>query len=240
MSQLELAARADMSTRHLSCVETGRASPGRDVVLRLAERLEVPLRERNAMLVAAGYAPMYQQRRLDDPAMAAARQAIDAVLKGHEPYPALAVDRHWRMVSANAMVPKLLEGVSPALLAGPVNVLHLSLHPEGLAPRIANLAQWRHHLLDRLQQQIAVSGDEVLVALHEALLDYPVPAGGHPDTDMAGLVVPLQLLTNKGVMGFISTTTLFGTPVDVTLQEMAIESFFPADARTAAWLRRQA
>lgn len=238
MSQLELAAQAELSTRHLSYVETGRASPGRDVVLRLAERLEVPLRERNALLVAAGYAPMYHQRRLDDPSMAAARRAIEIVLKAHEPYPALAIDRHWTMVTGNAMVPLFLAGVAPSLLEGDVNVLRLSLHPQGLAPRIANLSQWRHHLLERLQQQIAITGDQVLVDLHQELSSYPVPAATTPASagagpDLAGLVVPVQFNTEAGVLSFISTTTVFGTPVDVTLQELAIESFLPADARTA-------
>jgi len=239
MSQLELASQAELSTRHLSYVETGRASPGRDVVLRLAERLEVPLRERNALLVAAGYAPMYHQRRLDDPSMAAARRAIDIVLKAHEPYPALAIDRHWNMVTANAMVPLFLAGVDPGLLAGEVNVLRLSLHPQGLAPRIANLAEWRHHLLERVQQQVAITGDEVLVALHQELSAYPVSTHStsmpqaHLGPDLAGLVVPVQFHTEAGLLSFISTTTVFGTPVDVTLQELAVESFLPADARTA-------
>lgn len=246
MSQLELAAQAELSTRHLSCVETGRSSPGRDVVLRLAERLEVPLRERNALLVAAGYAPMYHQRKLDDPSMAAARRAIEIVLKAHEPYPALAIDRHWNMVMANAMVPLFLAGVAPSLLEGPVNVLRLSLHPQGLAPRIANLGQWRHHLLERVQQQIAITGDQALIDLHQELAAYPVPASEAPQAavsvgqDLAGLVIPVQFATEFGVLSFISTTTVFGTPVDVTLQELAVESFLPADARTAEMLASMA
>ncbi|VWX56323.1 Transcriptional regulator, contains XRE-family HTH domain [Burkholderiales bacterium 8X] len=242
LSQLELANEAQVSTRHLSYVETGRAEPSREMVLRLAERLEVPLRERNALLVAAGYAPMYRQRSLDDPGMAAARQAVDLVLKGHEPFPALAVDRHWNLVAYNALVPLLMEGAAPELLAGPVNVLRLSLHPEGLATRIANLAQWRAHLLERLQQQVAATGDAVLRTLHDELAAYPAPQVGHdapsPGTAVSGLVVPFQLVSPNGVLSFISTTTVFGTPVDVTLQELAIESFFPADEATAAALRR--
>ncbi|MES2530429.1 MAG: helix-turn-helix transcriptional regulator [Pseudomonadota bacterium] len=243
LSQLDLAQEAEVSTRHLSYVETGRAAPSREMVLRLAERLEVPLRERNALLVAAGYAPMYRQRALDDPALAAARQAVELVLKGHSPYPALAVDRHWNLVAANAVVPLLLEGASPALLQAPVNVLRLSLHPDGLAPRIANLAQWRAHLLERLQQQIAATGDATLQSLHDELAAYPAPAIGVDPAaqssiggELAGVVVPFQLATPHGVLSFISTTTIFGTPVDVTLQELAVESFFPADARTAATL----
>src|SRR6478735_1390175 len=159
LSQLDLAHEAQVSTRHLSYVETGRAEPSREMVLRLAERLEVPLRERNALLVAAGYAPMYRQRSLDDPAMAAARRAVDLVLKGHEPFPALAVDRHWNLVAHNALVPLLMEGASPELLKPPINVLRLSLHPDGVAPRIANLAQWRAHLLEQVRRRTAQTGD---------------------------------------------------------------------------------
>jgi len=240
LSQLDLAQEAEVSTRHLSYVETGRAAPSREMVLRLAERLEVPLRERNALLVAAGFAPMYRQRSLDDPAMAAARRAVDLVLKGHEPFPALAVDRHWNLVAHNALVPMLMAGAAPELVKPPINVLRLSLHPDGLASRIANLAQWRAHLLERLQQQIAATGDAVLQALHDELEAYPMPQVSHDtpavETDLSGVVVPFQLATPSGVLSFISTTTIFGTPVDVTLQELAVESFFPADAQTAAAL----
>jgi transcriptional regulator with XRE-family HTH domain len=240
LSQLDLAQEAEVSTRHLSYVETGRAAPSREMVLRLAERLEVPLRERNALLVAAGFAPMYRQRSLDDPAMAAARRAVDLVLKGHEPFPALAVDRHWNLVAHNAMVPLLMEGVAPELLQPPINVLRLSLHPDGVAPRIANLAQWRTHLLERLQQQIAATGDTVLQALHDELEAYPPPAVSHDapviDTALSAVAVPFQVVMPSGVLSFISTITIFGTPVDVTLQELAVESFFPADEQTAAAL----
>lgn len=240
LSQLDLAQEAEVSTRHLSYVETGRAAPSREMVLRLAERLDVPLRERNALLVAAGFAPMYRQRSLDDPAMASARRAVDLVLKGHEPFPALAVDRHWNLVAHNALVPMLMAGAAPELVKAPINVLRLSLHPDGLASRIANLAQWRAHLLERLQQQIAATGDTVLQALHDELEAYPSPQVSHDtpatDTELSGVVVPFQLATPNGVLSFISTTTIFGTPVDVTLQELAVESFFPADAQTAAAL----
>ena len=240
LSQLDLAHEAQVSTRHLSYVETGRAEPSREMVLRLAERLDVPLRERNTLLVAAGYAPMYRQRSLDDPALAPARQAVALVLKGHEPFPALAVDRHWNLVAHNALVPLLMDGASPALLEPPVNVLRLSLHPEGVAPRIANLAQWRAHLLERLQQQIAATGDATLAALHDELAAYPAPQVSHDtpanNSELAGVAVPFQYVTPHGVLSFISTTTIFGTPVDVTLQELAVESFFPADAQTATAL----
>jgi len=240
LSQLDLAHEAEVSTRHLSYVETGRAAPSREMVLRLAERLAVPLRERNALLVAAGFAPMYRQRSLDDPALAAARRAVDLVLKGHEPFPALAVDRHWNLVAHNALVPLLMAGASPALLTPPVNVLRLSLHPDGIAPRIANLAQWREHLLERLLQQVAATGDAALQALHDELAAYPVGDAGTTavagNGELSSLVVPFQLRSDHGVLSFISTTTIFGTPVDVTLQELAVESFFPADGETAAAL----
>ncbi len=243
MSQLDLALEAEISQRHLSFIESGRSLPSRDMLLHLAERLEVPLRERNPMLLAAGFAPVYAERKLDDPALAAARKAIDMVLKGHEPFPALAVDRHWTLVAANAAVAPLLAGVADAsLLDGPVNVLRLSLHPQGLAPRIANLAEWRNHLLERLHQQIAATGDPILKGLLEELSGYPVPpeTPSKPRSDYAGIAVPMQLRTEAGCLSFISTTTVFGTPVDVTLSELAIESFFPANDETARLLRRTA
>ena len=240
LSQLELSAQADISTRHLSFVETGRSLPSREVVLRLSDRLEIPLRERNAMLTAAGYAPMYRERTLDDPALAAARQAIDLVLASHAPSPALAVDRHWNMVAHNRVVPRLLADIDASLLTPPINVLRLSLHPNGLAPRILNLGQWRAHLFDRLRQQVRASGDAGLAALCDELLAYPVPPGLDDlqlAGELAGVVVPLRLKTSFGVMSFISTTTIFGTPVDVTLQELAIETLFAADEATAGLLR---
>ncbi|MDJ1160116.1 helix-turn-helix transcriptional regulator [Chelatococcus sp. SYSU_G07232] len=245
MSQLELACEAEISTRHLSFLETGRAQPSRDMVLHLAERLDVPLRERNQLLLAAGYAPAFPERPLDAPALQAARRAVDLVLAGHEPYPALAVDRHWTLVAANAAVPPLLAGAAPELLAPPVNVLRLSLHPAGLAPRIANLGEWRGHLLDRLRRQIELTGDAVLAALMHELAGYPTPAARRsgllaPADGYAGVVVPLRLETDDGVLAFFSTTTVFGTPVDITLSELAIEAFFPADAVTAEALRRAA
>lgn len=243
LSQLDLAGEAEVSTRHLSCVETGRALPSREMVLRLAERLDVPLRERNRLLTAAGYAPMFSEYRLDDPALAAARQAIELVLKGHEPCPALVVDRHWTLVSYNRLIPVLLAGVPQELLQPPLNVLRLSLHPQGLAPRIVNLLQWRHHLLSRLQQQVDASGDATLAALAEELAGYPLP----PGTDATQLpahapavAMPLQFRTPAGVLSLLSTITVFGTPVDITLAELALETFFPADEASAQILRRLA
>jgi transcriptional regulator with XRE-family HTH domain len=246
LSQLALAAEADVSARHVSFLETGRARPSRELLLRLAERLEIPLRERNALLVAAGYAPVYPERSLDDPALQAARKAVDLVLTGHEPYPAIAVDRHWTLVAANRAVAPLLVGVAPELLRPPLNVLRVSLHPAGMAPRIANFAQWRTHLLERLRQQVETSADPTLAALLEELRGYPTPGGGAegaanaPRRDLydAGVVVPLRLRTEHGLLAFFSATTIFGTPIDVTLAELAIESFFPADPATAEALRR--
>jgi len=242
MSQLDLACEAEISSKHLSFLETGRSLPSRDMLLHLTERLEIPLRERNALLVAAGYAPLFTERPLDDPALTAARKAIDQVLAGHEPYPALAIDRHWTLIAANHAVGSLLAGVTPALLQPPVNVLRLSLHPEGLAPRIANLLEWRGHLLARLRHQIDLTADPVLVELMHELCGYPTPreARSHKPTtnrDYAGIVVPLQLITEAGLLTFLSTTTIFGTPIDITLSELALESFFPADTMTASVMR---
>lgn len=241
MSQLDLAHEAEISTRHLSFVETGRSAPSREMVLRLAERLDVPLRERNAMLVAAGYAPMYRERPLSDPALSAARQAVDLILKSHEPYPAIAVDRHWNLLAGNAMVPLMLAGADASLLQPPVNVLRLSLHPKGLASRIVNLGQWRNHLFERLRQQVHATGDVQLAALLEELRAYPVPEGAsetHLEGELLGVAMPFQFRSEAGVLSLISTTTVFGTPVDVTLQELALETFFPADAFTGDVLRQ--
>ena len=242
LSQLDLACEAEISSRHLSFLETGRAQPSREMVLHLAEQLDIPLRERNALLVAAGFAPVFRERSLDDPTLQAARRAIDLVLAGHEPYPALAIDRHWTLVTANRVVQPLLADVDPALLAPPVNVLRISLHPQGLAPRIVNLAEWRAHLLARLRRQLDASADPVLADLLNELSDYPVKSeeSYQPQigTDYAGVLVPLQMATAFGTLSFFSTTTVFGTPVDITLSELALESFFPADAATSEILNR--
>ncbi|MFT4243102.1 MAG: helix-turn-helix transcriptional regulator [Acidovorax sp.] len=244
LSQLELADEADISTRHVSFMETGRTNPSRDMVLRLCERLSVPLRERNTLLAAAGYAPMYRERTLDDPALAAARQAVELVLQGHAPCPAIALDRCWNLVSANHAAQALLAAhVAPELLAPPVNIFRLSLHPQGLAPRIANLAQWRAHLFERLRQQIQATADPALAALRDELLEYPAPDESSPLVlagEMLGVVMPFCFDSAHGMLSFISTTTIFGSPVDVTLQELAVESFFPADEFTARVLREVA
>ena len=240
-SQLALALQSGISQRHLSFVESGRAQPSREMVLRLAEQLEVPLRERNRMLVAAGFAPLFAERPLDDPALDAVRRAVGRVLQAHEPYPALAIDRTWTLVAANRAVAPLLAGAAPALLEPPVNVLRLSLHPDGLSTRIANLAQWRAYLLQRLQRECELTGDAQLEALLEELRGYPVrQAPGSRPLPVAQadsrVFVPFELETDAGVLSFIGTTTVFGTPVDVTVSEIALECFFPADEATARYL----
>jgi len=243
LSQLDLALEAEVSTRHLSCVETGRAAPSREMLLRLADRLDVPLRERNALLLAGGYAPMYPERALADPSMAAARRAVDLILAGHMPYPAIAVDRWWNLVAHNPAMAPLLAGVDPALLQPPVNPLRISLHPRGLAPMIVNAADWRAHVLARLHKQVQVSGDVRLAALFDELRALPhAGEGGHDAAapDLGGVAMPLLLRVGGQVLHLISTITVFGTPVDVTLSELALETFFPADDATAAWLRRAA
>lgn len=241
LSQLDLALEAEISTRHLSFLETGRARPSRDMVLHLAEQLDVPLRERNLLLVAAGFALVFRERALKDPALDAARKAVDLILKGHEPYPALAIDRHWTLIAANDAARALMKVDDPALLVPPLNVLRLSLHPKGLGPRIANLSEWRAHVFERLRRQIEASADPVLVALLDELKSYPAPksapgaAALKPDPN--DVVVPFRLITETGVLSFFSTTTVFGTPLDITLSELALETFYPADEETQAALK---
>jgi transcriptional regulator with XRE-family HTH domain len=243
LSQEALALEAGVSTRHISFLENGRSRPSREMLQRLAERLDLPLRERNQLLVAAGFAPVYPERSLDDATMTAARSAVSLVLAGHEPYPALAVDRHWNLIAANRAAGPFFTGVAAHLQTPPVNVLRATLHPDGLAPRIANFAQWRAHTLSRVQRQWERTGDPVLLALLEELHGYPAPDGvDSPETANPGaaIVVPLRMRTEFGVLAFLYTTTLFGAPHAVTLAEIAIESFFPADAATADALRRAA
>jgi transcriptional regulator with XRE-family HTH domain len=239
LSQLDLAVDAEISARHLSFVETGRAAPSREMVLRLAERLDVPLRERNVLLVAAGYAPAFPQRALDDPVLSAAREAIDLVLKAHEPNPALAYDRHWNVVSANRMVAPILEGIPQQLLGQPINILRLAFHPEALASRTVNLAEWCGHLLERLHRQCEATADPELIKLYQDLKSYPIPARSGPlppDT----VAIPFKLWHGGEVLSFFSTTMVFGTPVDITLSELALETFFPADELTAMRLKQMA
>lgn len=239
MSQLDLAVEAEISARHLSFVETGRAAPSREMVLKLAERLDVPLRERNVLLVAAGYAPAFPQRRLEDPALKSARQAIDLVLTAHEPNPALAYDRHWNLVAANRMVAPLLDGIPQRLLEPPINILRLAFHPEALAPRTVNLAEWCGHLLERLHRQCEATADPELIKLHRDLKSYPIPARAVPLPNDK-VAIPFKLRHAGEVLSFFSTTMVFGTPVDITLSELALETFFPADERTAERLKQMA
>lgn len=237
LTQMDLALDADISPRHLSFVETGRALPSREMLLHLVEELEIPLRERNTLLVAAGYAPMFRERRLDDAALAQARKAIDVVLEAQKPYPAFALDRHWNIVASNSALQELYEGVAPELMAPSVNAMRLSLHPKGVAPRIENLAEWRAHLLARLRKQVELTGDPVLAALLEEIRGYG-GAGEAPHGLENTVLVPLKIRCSLGLLSFLSTTTVFGTPVDVTLSELMIEMFFPADAQTAEAVQR--
>lgn len=238
LSQFELALESGVSSRHLSFVETGRSRPSAEMVIHLAEQLDVPLRDRNHLLLAAGYAPAYAQRDLEAPDMGPVRDAIEQVLRAHEPYPALVIDRHWGLVSANRAVGVLIDGVAGHLLEPPINVLRLSLHPEGLAPRIVNLHQWRSHLLERLARDAVASGDQALAVLRDELAAYPAGEPG-PDLDpaFADIAVPLRLRHGDSELAFISTKTTFGTAVDVTVAELSIESFFPADRETAEAIR---
>ena len=240
LSQLDLACDAGISTRHLSFLETGRAQPSRDMVLLLSEQLDVPIRERNVLLVAAGFAPIFPERALDDPALAAARAAIDLVLDRQKPYPAFALDRHWRIAASNAALPELYEDVAPELMQPPVNALRLSLHPRGLAPRIANLAEWRGHLLYRLRRQVELTADAALIELLREVSAYP--GGSHPPAQTSLLeheiVVPFRIKTAGDILSFFSLTTVFGSPVEVALSELALELFFPADDATDAAVRR--
>jgi transcriptional regulator with XRE-family HTH domain len=239
-SQLDLATEADISQKHLSFIESGRAAPSRDMVLLLAEHLEVPLRERNTMLLAAGFAFVFHDRPLSDPALAHVLATIERLLKAHEPYPALTLDRHWNMISANAAVLPLLASVDPELMKPPVNVLKVSLHPRGLAPLIVNLPEWRGHLLERLRRQIRITRDPALNKLISELMAYPGTGASTRSAASAprpeDIAVPLKLRTQSGLLSFLSTVTVFGTPVEITPSELSLEAFYPADAATAAVL----
>jgi len=243
-SQLDLACEADISARHLSFLETGRAQPSRDMLLRLADQLDLPLRERNVLLVAAGFAPMFRERGFADPEFAQARQAVERLLQASAPNPALAVDRHWNLVAANPPARQLMAGIDAALLEAPLNVLRASLHPAGLAPRIVNFAEWRAHVLHRLRRQVEASGDAELAALLDELEQLPQPSsaaiGLAPGVPPSGVVLPLQLRSSAGILSFLTTTMVFGTAVDITLAELVLESFFPADAETSQALARMA
>jgi transcriptional regulator with XRE-family HTH domain len=229
VSQLELALAAGVSARHLSFVENGRSNPSRSLVLALADQLDLPLRERNALLAVAGYAPVFSEASLDAPHLAAARSALRRLLAAHEPYPALVVDRKWNLVDANASVSAFLEDVAPELLEPPVNVLRVSLHPNGMAPRIVNLGEWRAHLLERLRRQVALTADREVNALYAELCAYPCeqPEPAHEPAGANVVVVPLRFRHAAGEVAYFSVVASFGTPLDITLAELSIESFFP-------------
>ncbi|MEU0337279.1 helix-turn-helix transcriptional regulator [Streptomyces sp. NPDC006193] len=243
VSQLELALRADSSARHISFIETGRSRPSEEMVLRLAERLEVPVRERNALLLAAGYAPRYAQTPLDDPALDALRDGIERLIRGYEPYPALVVDAGYTVVAANRGVAMLLEGVPERLMAPAPNAMRLTLHPEGMAPRIRNLAQWRGHLLAQMEREIALHRSDRLRALYEEVAAYPVPEeppGAGPAEPVPYFALPLRVEHGGRVLSFVSSISTFNTPMDVTVAELAIETFLPADRATAEYLHATA
>jgi transcriptional regulator with XRE-family HTH domain len=240
LSQLELSNEAGISTRHLSFLETGRSRPSRDMILRLTERLDVPLRERNGLLMAAGFAPVYRERSIDAPEMRPARQALNKVLDGHEPYPALVVDRGWNLLMANNAAMLFLENVPEELVRPPVNVHRLALHPRGLAARVVNLPEVRAHLVARMARLVALTGDEELKALHEETKAYGGGEDDVPHEPAHDIVLPTRLRYGDRVLSFFSTVTTFGTAADVTLAELAIEAFFPADDETADYLRTRA
>lgn len=244
LTQLDLALDAEISQRHLSFIELGRAKPSREMILRLCEKLDVPLRERNVLLVTAGFAPDFPERSLNDPSFAAAHRAIDSILLGFEPNPAFVIDRHWTIVKLNKAGRFLLEMVDLSLLEPPMNMLRIALHPEGLTPRILNYAEWRKHILEYLSRQVELSADLFLVELMEELKSYSQPkpiesfSSTYPEAESAQIAIGLRLKLEMDIMSFLVTTTVFGTPIDVTLSELAIETFFPADAETAQILRQ--
>lgn len=245
VSQLELALRAGSSARHISFVETGRSRPSEEMVLRLAEHLDVPVRERNALLLAAGYAPRYPETPLDDPAMAALREGMERLIQGYEPYPALVMNATYDVMAANRGIVMLLDGVPESLLVPPLNAMRLTLHPEGLAPRIQNLRAWRGHLLEQMERQVALHRSEPLRALYEEVAAYPLPPGTPDDEPGANpgdaqasayFALPMRIEHEGRVLSFISSVSTFNTPMDVTVAELAIETFLPADPATVKYL----
>jgi transcriptional regulator with XRE-family HTH domain len=231
MSQMDLALEAEISTRHLSFVETGRAQPSRRMILTLAERLEIPMRERNVLLAAGGYAPMFPERDLAAPEMQAARDIIDIMLKGHLPYPAFAIDRRWNILSSNRGLPRIYDGAASELLTPPVNALRLTLHPDGLARRILNLEEWRANILSRVRAQLAATPDPGLAEIYAELKSYG-GEGEAPATGENRPLIPFRIMSHVGPLSFLTTTMVFDSPLDVTLSELVVECFFPADAET--------
>ncbi|MEU9603328.1 helix-turn-helix transcriptional regulator [Streptomyces sp. NPDC048057] len=245
VSQLELALRADSSARHISFIETGRSRPSEEMILRLAEHLDVPVRERNALLLAGGYAPRYTETSLDDPAMSSLREGMQQLLHGYDPYPAIIVDGLYNVVAANLGMTRLIEGIAPHLLTPPLNGMRITLHPEGLAPRIRNFPEWRQHLLHQMERQLALVRSEELRALYEEVVGYPVPAGDDdgPGAGAPGsapypyFALPLRIEHEGEVLSFVSSISTFNTPMDVTVAELAIETMLPADPATHAHLQ---
>ncbi|MBL1100897.1 helix-turn-helix domain-containing protein [Streptomyces coffeae] len=240
ISQLELALRADSSSRHISFIETGRSRPSQEMVLRLADHLEVPMRERNALLLAAGYAPLYPERSVDDPSMGTLREGMERLLTGYEPYPALVMNGTYEVQAANRGIAMLMEGVARHLLVPPLNAMRITLHPEGMAPRIRNFREWRAHLLDQMDRQLSLMRSPALRAVYEEVSAYPLPESGGRESAMAGshtpFALPMMIEHGGRVLSFISTIATFNTPMDVTVSELAIETFIPADRETAAAL----
>jgi transcriptional regulator with XRE-family HTH domain len=242
LSQLELACEAEISTRHLSFLETGRARPSHEMILHLAEHLAIPMRDRNVLLVAGGYAPMFMEHALADAALNSAKTAIEVILESQKPFPAFAMDRHWNLVASNGALPEIYEGVSPKLTEKPINALRITLHPEGLAPRIVNFAQWRGYSVTQLKRQIEITADAVLMDLLGEVMSYPTPlAKSAVSTGAAGaIMVPFVLDSVLGRLSFFTTLTMFGSPLEITLSELALECFYPADAATAEIVRNAA
>ncbi|MFE0170992.1 helix-turn-helix domain-containing protein [Streptomyces sp. NPDC059002] len=242
VSQLELALRADSSARHISFVENGRSRPSEEFLLRLADHLDVPVRERNSLLLAAGYAPRFRETPLDDPSMGALRESLDRLLSGYEPYPALVVDAAYDVIAANRSLAVLLDGIPEHLLAqAPLNAMRLTLHPEGLAPRIRNLREWRGHLLHQMERQIALQRSAALRAVYDEVAAYPVADPGvdafDAGTDVPYFALPLRVEHEGHVLSFISSISTFNTPMDVTVAELAIETLLPADPATSKYLQ---
>ena len=243
LSQMEVSLRAEVSARHLSFVETGRARPGRELILRLAEELQIPLRDRNALLVSAGFAPVFQQRPFSDRSFDSVRAILELALETHKPFPAYVIDRHWTVVASNSAIPEMYEGVAPELLRPPINVIRLMLDPRGMASRIVNFTAWRVHLLAQLRRQLSLTADPVLERLLREALAYPGGSAddgrsaddGHAAVD--GPAMPLEVATRFGRLSFMGATTVFGTPADVTLEEIALEVLYPADAFTEKTVR---
>jgi transcriptional regulator with XRE-family HTH domain len=244
-TQLDLALDAGISARHLSFVETGRSKPSPEMVLLLAEQLEVPVRERNQLLLAAGHAPAIPEHSIGDPELAPVREALDLILTAQEPYPAVVVDRDWNLVAANSAMAALAAWVDPALLEPPVNVMRVGLHPRGLARWTINLGEVRAYFLGRLARQVAITGDADLAALLEEVTGYPAPEHEHEqdrtaDTAASQILTPLMRMRSPDgdELSLFATVATFGTATEVTTSELSIELTFPADAATAEALQK--